>query len=147
MLQKEQQREAQRWLFQGNVFSSTKRVLYFQKNLSWVGKASPAFRMGRAPLPWTGLKPLREILLEKRKGAGNEFFQLLWRIRSQAQGKGRGSDGLNELPACQPGERPWPGGRKKPGLQDQMTTGWDPCSVITRCDLVKVPHLRLSSHL
>ena len=66
MLQKEPQREAQRWLFQGRVFSSTKRVLYFQKNPSLVEKPSLAFRAGRALLPWTGLKPLREILLEKR---------------------------------------------------------------------------------
>lgn len=64
MLQKEQQREAQRWLFQGRVLSSTKRVFYFQKNSARVEKASLAFGAGR--VPWTGLQTLREILLEKR---------------------------------------------------------------------------------
>lgn len=63
MLQKEQQREAQRWLFQGRVPAQRKESL-LSKELGSREKASLAFREGR--VPWTGLQPLREILLEKR---------------------------------------------------------------------------------
>lgn len=55
-----------------------------------------------------------EILLERRCGTGNEFFQLLLRIRNQGQEKGSESDELNELLACQLGEAAWPD-RRSPG--------------------------------
>lgn len=74
--------------------------------------------------------PLRDPV-RKETGAGNEFFQLLPKIKSQAQGKGREScNELNELLACQRRRQPglveaWPLGSAGPAQAPALSfTSW-----------------------
>lgn len=63
-----------------------KRSLLLSKELGSSGEGILAFREGRGTLDRP--QPLRDPV-RKEVRSREQFFQLLWRIRSQAQGKDR----------------------------------------------------------